>query len=212
MQRKPYHLGSICCPPPCQEIDHRQQVEWLDRVRAYWDRPNALAGKVARALLGCLGPDGALFPARETIARIAGCDVKTVGRWIKRMAAVGFLKSIMRFDDFGQDSNAYLILFPSVEDVAPESYPQPCQAALKLPLYREEQDSNLLEEPKESISKDSLPAAASRLGVLRRVQRLLGVNLAGVYPEPQGWEGADSWEQQHANMLRQVKEINSWVT
>src|SRR4051794_30538526 len=112
---RPYHSGSLLGPAPLQDLPDQKRQDWLTRVRAYWNRGNAKAGDIGRALLGFVGSDGALFPSLESIAEAASCKIKTAQRWIDAFARVGFVERIRRRSLFGQTSNAYLIRLPDPE-------------------------------------------------------------------------------------------------
>lgn len=181
--RHPFHAGSVLGPAPTQAISGREQVDWFTRVKAYWQRPNHKIRDVARALLTHIGSDdGRCFPSLATLAKSAGCKVKTVQRAIAELVRVGFLGKILRRDLFGQTSNAYLILDP---DTAAEAEKLDlCQPLPDLSYYNRQEASS-----EAGLSMDSLPPpppGETGAGALRRVLGWVtrGVSRGGQGPQP----------------------------
>jgi DNA-binding transcriptional MocR family regulator len=112
----PYHRGSLFCDGPRKSLNRDQRAAWRARLelqrRTGWLTP--LYVHVGLALLRRLSADGRCDPSQETLARDAGCSLRTVQRALPALMRCGMLTWTRRLVRNGQrvaqTSNAYEIL------------------------------------------------------------------------------------------------------
>jgi AraC-like DNA-binding protein len=113
MRAPPWRASSLFGFGPRNPLNRDQRGIMRQRLRSarLGGHITALHELVGVALLELLGADGRLDPAQETIARRAGCCVRTVSTAFRRLRNLGLLDWVQRLvriaQQVRQTSNAY---------------------------------------------------------------------------------------------------------
>lgn len=108
-----WHAEALFGPGPRRALTRDQRALLRLRLRAarIARHITALHEQVALEALHLLGGDGRLDPAQATLARRAGCCLRTVSTALRRMRALGLIDWVQRLVRAGrrveQTSNAY---------------------------------------------------------------------------------------------------------
>jgi hypothetical protein len=119
---RPWHRGSIFGEGPRIPRDREQRAVWKARLGLFRraGRLTALHVEVGLALLRRLGTDGRCEPAHDTLARDAGCGVRTVQRALAALRDCGLAYWVNRLVRAAwraeQTSNAYILTLGPAPD------------------------------------------------------------------------------------------------